>query len=224
MNPPGLVIVHDMVCRHRIEVQVTPARAQLYFKDERFTNPIDTQIRFEAILYNSDGGVRWEVLSPTGGPGFGTIDDTGLYRAPDKGGLESGSTEIIAVTSRADPLRKAFAWVTLVGLGPLPAPAPKVVIWPKEVTLYYISGAANEYIDVTNKLQLFRAFPENIADQRIEWLVNGANAGGPDPWFTYFVPNLGGGEEITVTAALQAQPSVTDDAKIRIVNYNWPNF
>jgi len=224
MNQPGLVIVHDMVCRHRIEVQVTPPRAQLYFKDERFTNPIDTQIRFEAILYNSDRGVRWEVLSPTGGPGLGTIDDTGLYRAPDKGGLESGSTEIIAATSRADPLRKAFAWVTLVGLGPLPAPAPKVVIWPKLVTLYYNNGAANEYIDVTNKQQIFRAFPEDIADQQIRWLVNGAATGGTEPWFTYFAPNTGGGEEVTVTAALKAQPSVSDDAKVLIVNYLWPNF
>jgi hypothetical protein len=29
---------------------------------------------------------------------------------------------------------------------------------------------------------------------------------------------------VTVTAALKAQPSVSDDAKVLIVNYNWPNF
>jgi hypothetical protein len=224
MSGSGLIVTHHMVCRHRVELQVHPARAQLYFQDERWVDPIDTQIRFEATVYNSDRGVTWQVLTPGGGPGLGTIDATGLYRAPDKGGLASGATEIVVATARADPLRKAYAWVTLVGLGPLPAPVPRVVLWPKLTTLYYGTGASNQYIDVTNKLQIFRAFQEHAADPRIQWSVDGVVQGGNDPWFTYTAPNTGGGEEKRITAALLAAPAVFDEGRILIVNYAWPNF
>ena len=40
-------------------------------------------------------------------------------RAP----LPSGPTEVVVATAREDPLRQAFAWVTLVGDGPAPTPA-----------------------------------------------------------------------------------------------------
>ena len=131
--PPTFRIVRDVVWRQRVEVALQPPRAQLYFQDERWIDPIDTQLRFEALVHNSDRGVTWQVLAPDGGPGQGTIDAAGLYRAPDKGGLASGTTDVVVATARADPLRKAFAWVTLVGLGPLPAPPPEIAIWPKLV-------------------------------------------------------------------------------------------
>ena len=51
----------------------------------------------------------WTLMAP--------FDPTGLYRAPDKGTLPTGTTDVVVATARADPLRKAFAWVTLVGLG-----------------------------------------------------------------------------------------------------------
>ncbi|HET6183638.1 MAG TPA: hypothetical protein VFA03_08590 [Acetobacteraceae bacterium] len=220
-------IVHHIVCRHRVEVEVCPPRAELYFHDERWIDPIDTQLRFEAIVYNSDRGVTWQVLAPDGGPGQGTIDATGLYQAPDKGGLASGTTDVVVATARGDPLRKAFAWVTLVGRGPLPAPVPRLEIWPKVATLYYQQGADNSYIDDRNKLRVFRAFPRHAAGSAVNWSVTGGaiNVVGPDSTFaTYVAPLSGGDAEQTVTATLASDPSVVDHAKIILLNYNWPGL
>jgi len=221
---PQFRVVHHMVCRHQVEVMVQPPRAQLYFHDERWIDPIDTQLRFEAVVYNTDHSVHWEVFAPNGGPGHGTIDQTGLYNAPDKGALPSGTSELIVATARADPLRKAFAWVTLIGLGPLPAPVPEIEIWPKRVTLYYESFFDNRYIDGSNKRQIFRAFPADAPDPRVRWLVNGAVQPGTDPWFTYIAPNGGGTAEVTVVAQLLADAAVQDDAKVTLLNYQWPGF
>ena len=167
--PPAFRVVHHMVCRHRVEVAVQPPRAELYFHDERWIDPIDTQLRFEALVYNSDRGVTWQVFAPDGGPGQGTIDATGLYQAPHKGTLDSATTDVVVAAARADPLRKAFAWVTLVGLDPLPAPAPRIEIWPKLATLYYWNNDDNPYIDDRNKMRVFRAFPRHAADQAVQW-------------------------------------------------------
>jgi len=232
---PTFRVVHHMLCRHQVEVAVQPPRAELYFRDERWIDPIDTQIRFDAVTYNSDRGVIWQVLAPDGGPGRGTIDATGLYQAPDKGALDSGTTDVVVATARADPLRKAFAWVTLVGLGPLPAPAPRIEIWPKRVKLFYPDSHGFAYIDDGNKRQVFRAFPSHAPDPRVRWLVNGAPpvpAVGTDPWFTYAAPYDGSSypangsayEEVTVAAQLLADSSVQDEAKVTLINYAWPGF
>lgn len=227
IHPPAFRVVHHMVCRHQVEVAVQPPSAELYFHDERWTDPIDTQFRFEAVIYNSDRGVIWQVLAPDGGPGHGTIDATGLYQAPDKGTLASGTTDVVVATSRADPLRKAFAWVTLVGLGPLPAPAPRIEIWPKLITLYYWNNDDNAYIDDSNKKWVFRAYPRHLANAAVTWSTTvGAIAGGsPDSTFgTYTAPSSGNIAEATVTAALAADPSVTDSATVVLLNYNWPGL
>lgn len=223
-HPCRKIPVH---CHPRVGVAVQPPNAELYFRDERWIDPINTQIRFEALLYNSDRGVTWQVLAPDGGPGHGTVDATGLYRAPDKGGLESGTTDIVVVTARADPLRKAAAWVTLVGEGPLPAPAPRIEIWPKLVTLYYMNNDDNAYIDDSNKLRMFRAFPRHPANLAVTWsATQGAvTPGFPDTrWCTYTAPNNGGTAEATITAKLAADPTVTDDARVVLLNYNWPGL
>jgi len=231
-------VVHHMVCRHQVEVAVRPPRAELYFRDERWIDPINTQLRFEAVVYNADRGVTWQVLAPDGGPGAGTIDATGLYRAPDKGALTSGTTDVVVATARADPLRKAFAWVALVGFGPLPAPAPRIEIWPKRVTLFYASGYDNPYIDDSNKRQVFRAFPAHAPNPDVQWLVippPPALSGppvGPDPWFTYLAPPSPTVApeaptppvEVTIIAQLVADIAVQDDAKVTLLNYAWPNF
>lgn len=222
--PARFRVIHHMACRHQVEVMVQPARAELYFQDERWIDPIDTQLRFEAVVYNTDHSVSWQVFAPDGGPGHGTIDQTGLYTAPTKGALASGTTDVVVATARADPLRKAFAWVTLVGLGPLPAPAPSIEIWPKCVTLYYQSFLDNRYIDDSNKRQIFRAFPADAPDPRVRWLVDGAAQPGTDPWFTYIAPNGGGVAEITIAAQLLADTAVQDDAKVTLLNYQWPGF
>jgi hypothetical protein len=217
-------VIHRITCRHSVEVEIFPARATLYWQDERWIDPINTQIRFEAIVYNAEGGVLWQVLAPDGSPGAGTIDQTGLYQAPDKGALPSGTTDVIVATARADPLRKASAWMTLVGLGPAPAPQPKIEIWPKRNALYYQSGADNSYIDTTNKQLLFRAFVSDSTDQQVRWLVNGAPQGGTEPFFLYSAPNTGGATLVTVTAQIASLPAVQDDAKVALENYSWPGL
>jgi hypothetical protein len=217
-------VTRHVTCRHQVEVEIFPARATLYWRDEAGTRPIDAQIRFEAILYNADGGVRWQVLAPDGTAGAGTIDQTGLYRAPDKGALASGTTEVIVATAQADPLRKASAWITLVGHGPAPAPQPKIEIWPKRNAVYYQSGARNDFIDPVNKQRLFRAFVSDSADTQVRWLVDGAVQGGTAPWFLYRAPGAGGGGLVTVSAQIASLPAVQDDAKVSLENYDWPGL
>jgi len=219
-------LIHDAVWRHRVEVAVSPPRAEVYFHDERWIDPINTQIRFEATVYNSQKGAIWSVLSPSGGPGAGTIDETGLYRAPDMGGLQSGATDIIVATCREDPLRKAYAWVTLVGEGPLPAPTATLEIWPRAVTAYYWSNFDNPYMASLTKTRMFRAFPRHAANPAVTW---SATAGDVQPqadsrFCAWFAPDNGGLEIVTVVATLTSDPGVTADAKITLVNYDWPKF
>ncbi|MGH7119779.1 MAG: hypothetical protein ACREFP_12445 [Acetobacteraceae bacterium] len=217
-------IVHHAVCRHRVEVEVRPAAAELYFHDERWIDPVNTQIRFEAVAYNTDTGVTWQVLAPGGGPGAGAIDATGSYLAPNKGALASGTTDIVVATARADPLRKACAFVTLVGLGPLPAPQPVIEIWPKSRTLYYVNGADNSYIDDCNKMQLFRAFPKNSPGGGVTWRIDGAVQTGNDIFFLYSSPNSGTVASHAVSAEIQGMPTVADTAKLIVRNYVWPGL
>ena len=214
IQAPTFRVVHHMLCRHQVEVAVQPPRAELYFRDERWIDPIDTQLRFEAVVYNSDRGATWQVLAPDGGPGRGTIDATGLYQAPDKGALDSGTTDVVVATARADPLRKAFAWVTLVGLGPLPAPPPRIEIWPKLVTLYYRNNDNNDYIDDSNKLWVFRAFPRHAANPTVQWSATTGTV----------TPGSGSVSEAIVTAKLASDPSITDDARVVLLNYIWPGL
>jgi hypothetical protein len=214
-------VFHHIVCRHQVEIEVWPSRVELNFRDEWTANPIDTQTRFDALVYNSDQGHLWEVRNPDGGPGQGTIDASGLYRAPPKGALPSGFTEVIVATSREDRLRKAFAWVTLVGVGPRPVAAPTVEIWPKRANLYYRQGANNNYIDDCNKMRQFMATPRDTPATLVEWLVDGViQATGP--WFLYQAPNTGGTKVVAVRARLQAHPAIFDEAKVLQINYSWP--
>jgi len=215
-------VYHHLVSRHQVEIEVWPPRIELNFQDERSVNPINTQTRFEATLYNSGAGVEWEVRDIDGSAGKGSIDASGLYSAPNKGTLPSSFTEIVIATAREDPLRKAYAWVTLVGLGPEPAPAPTVDIAPKQVNLYYPSGFNNNYMDDCNKMRLFKAVARNSASSAIEWLVDGVLQAGTSPWFLYKVSGPGSTKVVTVRARLQSQPAIFDDAEVLQLNYIWP--
>lgn len=213
-------VYHRVVCRHQVEIEVWPPRVEVHFNDDWTANPIDTQTRFEATVYNSDQGYLWEVRALDGSPGQGTIDASGLYRAPTKGALPNGFTEIIVATAREDRLRRAYAWVTLVGFGPEPVTAPTVDIWPKRVNLYYRQGANNNYMDDSNKMRQFGAILRDSTDS-IEWLVNGGSSG-TGPWFLYQAPNTGGTNTVTIRARLQTQHSIFDEAKVLLLNYSWP--
>lgn len=218
-------VIHHVICRHQVEVQVWPARAELNFKDEKWVNPINTQIRFEATVYNSTAGVTWEILDLAGDPGAGAIDASGRYQAPVKGSLPSGVTDIVVATAIEDPLRKAFAWVTLLGEGPEPMPQPSIEVWPRWATLYYPQGHHNAYIDDSNKMQLFRATLRHSATAEVEWLVDGALQGGlNEPWFLYQASGAGGTKQVTVRGRIKSQPAVHDEARVILLNYNWPGL
>lgn len=224
--PPGIArVVHHIVARHRIEVEIAPARTELAFRDEKWVNPVNTERRFEATVFNSSRGAIWEVLDTSGGPGAGTIDQQGLYRSPLKGVLPSGYTDVVVATATEDPLRRAFAWVTVLGDGPLPLPAPAIEIWPRRAHLYYQQGNHNAYIDDSNKRQLFSAALAHTAATSIDWLVDGVlKASGPEPTFLYVAPNSGGIQMVDVRARMTAQPAVHDDAKVIQLNYVWPGL
>jgi hypothetical protein len=217
----------QVVCRHQVEIEVWPPRAEVHFADDWTANVATTQVRFEARIFNSRQGFTWQVRDMAGGPGQGAIDASGLYQAPSKGGLSSGTTELVVATSREDPLRTAFAWVTLVGLGPRPADPPDVAIFPRRVNLYYGDGANNDLIDACNKRCQFQALAFNTADQ-LEWLVDnvvqldGAMHPIVGPWFLYQTPPNGVNTVVKVTARLQHDNAVFADAKISQLNYAWP--
>jgi len=224
-------VVHHVVCRHQVEVEIWPPRAEVNFRDEHGANPINTMVRFEATVYNAThGGVTWEARDLAGNPGAGSIDASGLYRAPVKGTLQSGLTDVVVATANEDPLRKAYAWVTLVGKGPAPVPQPVIEIWPKSVSLYYpwnqTADDRNEFIDASNKMQMFRATIRNSAETQVEWRVNNviqAN-GSPSSLFHYEVTGSGSTKVVVVTCRIQAQPAVRDNAKVIVINYRWPKM
>src|SRR5256885_3599147 len=91
-------VYHTIVCRHQVEIEVRPASAEVHFADDWTANPAGKQARFEAAVFNSDQGCLWEVHQRDGSPGLGSIDGTGLYMAPPKGGVPSGTTEVIVAT------------------------------------------------------------------------------------------------------------------------------
>ncbi len=217
---------HHIECRHRVEVEIWPPRAEVHFRDERWANPATTQVRFEAAVFNSNRGVRWEVLDLDGNPGAGTIDAGGVYRAPVKGALSNGATDIVVVSSREDPLRKAYAWVTLTGVGPEPVPAPAIQLLPRRACLYYPQGQHNAYIDKSNTQQLFHATLWNSATSDIEWLVDGVLQFNNAPFhqFRYEAAGSGGTKTVVIRARSKYQPSVYEEAKVLITNYNWPGI
>ena len=223
-------VYHHIICRHQVEIEVWPPRAEVHFRDDWTANVATAQVRFEAQVYNSSQGYVWDVRDINGGPGQGTIDASGLYRAPPKGGLASGTTELVVASSREDPLRKAFAWVSLVGLGPRPAKAAEVAIFPRRINLYYGQDFKNAMIDDCNKRCQFQAIAFNTGDQ-VEWWVNVQQPPLPDnfvwkgagPWFLYETPPNGATSVITVRAQLQNNSAVFDDAKVSQLNYHWPD-
>jgi hypothetical protein len=216
-----------MVCQHQVEIEVWPASAEVYFRDERYANPVNTQARFEAAVYNAPNcEVKWEVRALDGSPGQGQVDATGLYTAPDKDGLNSGLTEIVVATATADPTRQAFAYVTLVGRGPEPPTPAILLILPQRVNLYYRQGGDSDWIDDSNKVQVFRAVVRNSSSS-LNWFV-GASAvpeAEHGPLF-YFEPAASSGPDtfIPIRAQLATDATVQSEAKVVLVNYNWPGI
>jgi hypothetical protein len=219
-------IVHNVVRQHRPEVEVWPPRAEVTFLDEAAANPADRRVRFEATVLNAcSTAVRWDVLAPAGGPGLGSIDSTGLYTAPAYSSHLDGATDVVTATLVEDPLRTAFAWVTLVGAGPAPVPAPAIEVRPKTAFLYYPSGHDNAYIDASNTMQFFRARIRNSTAHAFEWRVDGVvQAGQTAEIFLYRLFGSGSTKEVTVEARIAGSPGVSDSAKVMQINYDWPGL
>lgn len=216
-----------VVCRHQVEIEVQPAQVDIYFADERYVNPINTQVRFTAHVFNApNNGVNWRVVNVTGGPGAGTIDSTGLYLAPLKGTLLHGHTDLVIATAKAEPRRRAVAKVTLIGEGPEAQVEPALEIFPNVAHLYYQGGpsAYNQYIDVSNKQQLFRTRVKNSPHAAVVWTIaSGAGAITSDG--LYFAPYQGTSSVmVKIQAALTHDLSVTAQARVVLLNYTWPGI
>ena len=218
---------HQVVCQHQIEVEVWPANAEVYFRDERYADPVNTQVRFHASVYNGmSSKVNWAVQDSAGNPGAGSIDPTGLYLAPPKGSLSHGTTDIIIATAAESPFRKAYAFVTLMGNGPEPLLQPILEIFPKQAYLYYPQGHDNAYIDQSNTQQLFRATIRHSSGTAVQWLVDSVvqSGAGTVPWFLYQLTGSGASKVVTISARLQTQPAILDEAKAIHLNYSWPGL
>ena len=219
-------VVHHVARRHRAEVEVWPPRAQVTFSDERSANPADTMIRFEAKVLNAcSTAVKWAVLHPHGGPGAGSIDSTGLYSAPPWASGLNGATDVVVATLVEDPLRIAYAWVTLAGEGPWPVAVASIEILPKTAYLYYPSGEDNAYIDSSNTMQFFRALLRDSPTQIVQWSVDGVvQAGQTEQIFLYQLSGAGAPREVTVEARIPGVPTAVDSAKVMQTNYYWPGL
>ncbi len=213
-----------LICQHQVEIEIWPASAEVYFLDERFCDPANTQVRFEAAVCNApDAQVLWAVRAADGGAGRGSIDSTGLYTAPVKNGLPSPCMEIVTASAKADPLRRAYAQVTLIGKGPPDPPPITLLLLPKRSCLYYRNGVNTGFIDASNKQQVFRALLTNAAPP-LTWAINGPGtlvASNTDLCL-YQAPDSGNdGEEVIITVTLQTDVTVHDQAEIALVNYSW---
>lgn len=223
-------LVHNIICQHQIGVEVWPDKAEVYFRDERYSNPVNTQMRFDAVVYNArNNKVTWQVEGLNGMPAAGSIDETGLYQAPIKGGLYHGITERVVVSVVDDPLRSAYALVTLVGEGPAPAPEPRIDLLPSQANLYYKIRHHNAYIDNSNKIQLFKATIRNNSSSQVNWYVNNTLVSGHTPWYLYQAPNEPNAATavptiVKIRAEIAATPLVYDEAIVILDNYSWPGI
>lgn len=216
------VVHHDIICQHQVEVEVWPAVAEVYYQDERYIDPVNTQVQFDAVVYNAPTDkVTWQVRSLSGGPGAGTIDAAGLYKSPPKGMLPHGLTDIIVATSVDNPFRKAYARVSLIGRGPEPPPIPKLEIFPRWTHLYRDSGYHNDHIDESNTMQLFQTIIRNTTS-KVKWQTND----GPSSveGSSYLYKPTGFSNPVTITASLVDDPSIKDEAKVILINYSWPGI
>lgn len=214
---------HHIICEHQIEIEVFPASAEVYFSDEQYADAALSQFRFDAIVYNaSSAAVQWSTTAIGGGPGTGSIDQSGLYTAPPMGSLTSGLTEIIIAAAADNPDRKAFAFVTLIGKGPEPPLKKQILITPKRCFLYYPVGYDNAFIDESNTQQVFRAIVSN-SDDTVVWFADSVQMSSGSRLYCYPVTGSGGFRQVMITAELAHDTSVSDDALVIIGNYTRPD-
>jgi hypothetical protein len=223
-------IRHQIVCQHRVEIEVSPSEAEVCFRDERYAQPVDAVVQFTATVFNAPSNrVTWRVLDLNGVERLNAIDAAGLYTAPPKAMLPFSLTEIVVATSVDDPFRQAFAKVAVVGLGPEPKPDPVIMVYPRRVDLYYPGDEPNtrehnEYIDSSNTMQLFRALVSNGDPSGIEWAVDGGVTVATGPEYMHRLSGSGPFKVVHVTATLPGLHTATDRATVSQLNYSWPGI
>jgi hypothetical protein len=219
------IVCRHIVCQHRVEVEVSPATAEVCFQDERFAHPFNNMVQFQAFIYNAPSNrVTWQVLNPQGGTGAGTIDAGGLYVAPLKGVHPYSLTDLVVATSVDDSFRRALAHVAIVGLGPEPKPVPEIQVLPHRVYLYHPQGARNSYIDLSNTMQLFRVLARDADPTQVLWNVDGGATAATGPEFLLQLSGSGPVQTIKVNASIPGSPPVADWATVTLLNYDWPGI
>ena len=232
-------IEHHFVCQHRIEVAIWPPSAEVYYSAEPTVDPVNTQVRFDAVVLNAPTDrVTWSVHDLSGGPGPGSIDPFGLYTAPPKDDAPFVRSAIIVATAVDDPMRMAKAFVTLVDAIPLIPPKPSIDIFPKHAILYYNNHSDEIYscIDDSNKRQVFEAVAHHAEALDLNWTCND-----PDPSNFIPIPPDGpntmrrlyisrtitspqGVNHYTIRAEAVIDPTIFSQADIVVVDYAWPYY
>lgn len=232
----GVCVVREVRCIHQVEVEIWPSNAEVYFRNERYVDPVSTQVRFSAAVYNAaKDQVYWAVLNLDGGPGRGQIDASGLYTAPVHAPGVHGTTDVIVASAADDPTRRAYAHVTLVGAGPVAVAAPTIELFPRQAQLYYPAknetDDPNRFIDVSNTRQLFRARVRDVNEGALTWQINGV----PGTFTTTLldadrvcelVVSAAGAvpeQRIDISVRISAAPQVIARASARVSHYSWPS-
>jgi hypothetical protein len=215
---------HHITCQHQVEIEVWPKNAEVNFRDERYCNPTNTQVRFYATVFNASGCVvDWRVYALDGTPGLGIVDASGEYTAPETGFLTSGYTEVVVATSKDDPMRSAAAYVSVVGFGPEPQPVATISLLPRRASIYYREFYNNSFIDESNTMVMCEAIVHN-STTGIVWKID--NAAAPDAtssrFYCYKAPLSGSDKTVIISADLNGSLSASAQAIITVVNYKWP--
>lgn len=157
------------------------------------------QQKFEAYVYNSKvtKEVTFEIVGDPGDGSYGTIDNTGLYKAPP----EQPANPNITVRVRCVEDSSVYADASVFIL-----PAVKVTVTPKSAIVH------------NNMTQQFSALVENTNDTTVIWEVLGGPQNGTiDNTGLYTAPpDVPDPEEVQIKATSVVDPSKFDTAIVTV--------
>ncbi len=183
----------------RTTITLTPNNARV---------PIGSTLQFRATVANAaNPGVRWIINdTPGGNSSIGTVDATGLYRAPAQ--MPPNPSVLVKAISMADPNAVAFALVVFQKAAE--SQKTKVTVTPERSSVR-VGG-----------MQQFAAKVEGSANQQVKWLVNdveGGNAstGTISPAGLYTAPpKKPTPAMVRVKAISVADPAASDQAAVSV--------
>ena len=162
-------VYHHIVCRHQVEIEVWPPRAEIIFRDDGPQLATNRRSASRRQVYNSTQGYVWDVRDINGGPGQGTIDASGLYRAPPKGALAERDHR----NRYGDLPRGSAAQGLRVGDPGRPRPQAgkggSGGHLPADASTSTTAGANNDMIDGSNKRANSRRSPSTPALRSSGW-------------------------------------------------------